>query len=152
MLVEIILASAMLTLVLLSIELYYKKILDVSVDTTRHIQAGFLLEEGIEVMKLLRDDGWTTNIATLTPGTPYHLRWTGTEWATTTSAQLVENIFTRTVVISDVLRDGSDNIAEAGTLDPGTKKVTVSVSWSRKGGTATTTETVETYIANLFTN
>lgn len=152
MLVEILVASAMLTLVLLSVDLYYKKVLDVSENTTRHIQSGFLLEEGIEALKLLRDQSWNTKIAALTVGTTYYLSWTGTTWSAVTTTQRVENIFYRTFVLSDVYRDGSDNIASSGTLDPGTKKVSMSVAWRYQGGNATTTESAETYITNLFSN
>lgn len=152
MLVEIIIASAMITMVLLSVELYYKKVLDVSEDTTRHIQSGFLLEEGIEAIKQMRDQSWSGKIATLGTTTTYQLSWSGTVWRATTTSQRIENIFIRTFTIADVRRDASDNIAPSGTYDPGTKKVSMSVAWRRKGGNATTTESAETYIANLFTN
>lgn len=152
MLVEILIASAMITLVLLSISLYYKKVLDVSEDTTRHIQSGFLLEEGIEALKQMRDQSWSTKIVPITVGTTYYLNWTGTVWSATTVPQRVENIFTRSFVLSDVYRDGSDNIASSGTLDPGTKKVSIEVAWRYQGGNATTTESAETYITDLFSN
>jgi len=152
MLVEILIASAMVTMVLLSIQLYYKKVLDVSEDTTRHIQSGFLLEEGVEALKLMRDQSWSGKIAAIATSTTYQLYWNGSVWTATTTSQQIESVFTRTFVLSDVFRDGLDNIASAGTYDSGTKKVFMSVSWRYKGGNATTTESAETYITNLFTN
>lgn len=152
MLVEVLIASAMITLVLLSISLYYKKVLDVSEDTTRHIQSGFLLEEGIEALKQMRDQSWSTKIVPIVVGTTYYLNWTGTVWGATTIPQRVENIFTREFTLSNVYRDGSDNIVPSGTLDPGTKKVSMKVSWRYQGGNATTTESAETYITDLFSN
>lgn len=152
MLVEVLVASSLLTLILVSVGLYYKKVLDVSEDTTRHIQSGFLLEEGIEALKQMRDEGWTSTIASLTPGTTYYFLWNGSKWTTTSAPQKVENLFYRSFVLADVYRDGSDNIASAGTLDPGTKKVSMKVEWRRQGGNATTTESAETYITNLFSN
>ena len=151
MLLEVVIASAMITMVLLSIDLYYKKILDVSQETTRRIQSGFLLEEGFETLKLVRDQSWSGNIAVLIPGQTYQLRWTGTAWTVTTLPQPIENFFTRTFVIANVNRDASDNIAPPGTNDPGTKKIVMQVSW-REGRNATTTESAETYITNLFSN
>lgn len=151
-LIEIVLAASILSTFMMSISLYYKKILDVSQDTTRHIQSGFLLEEGIEAVKLLRDTSWTSKIATLSAGTTYYLYWTGTVWTSTTTKQVVENVFTRSFAVANVNRDASDNIAAAGTLDSGSKKVTFSVAWPRKGARATTTDSAEAYIMNLFNN
>lgn len=150
--IEIILGISMLSVSLLSITTYYKKVLDVSQDTTRHIQSGFLLEEGIESVKLFRDKGWATNIAPLSTTTTYYFYWNGTIWSPTTTPQVVENVFTRSFVVSDVTRDGSDNISSSGTYDSGTKKVTVSVAWTTKGGRKTATDTAETYIMDLFSN
>ena len=151
-LIEIILGIGMLTMSLVSITSYYRKVLDVSNETTRHIQSGFLLEEGLESVKMLRDQSWASKIATLSTTTSYYLYWNGTQWTATTTRQIVENTFTRTFKLADVKRDGSDNISSAGTYDAGTKKVTVYVTWSRKGANNTATDTVETYIANLFNN
>ena len=150
-LIEIVLGVSMITTVLLSVMLYYKKVLDVSETTTRHIQSGFLIEEGFESIKLLRDTSWSTKIAPLSTSTSYYLYWSGTAWTATTTPQNIENVFTRTFRLSDVKRDGSDNIAVAGTLDAGTKKVDVYVSWQKRGG-AMATDTAETYITNLFSN
>lgn len=151
--VEVLLAISIFVLFLVAVAAYYKKILDVSKDTTYHIQAGFLIEEGFEAMKLLRDTSWSANIAPLAAGTKYYLDWNGSTWTTTTVPQKIEYVFTRSIEASDVYRDGSDNIAASpGTLDAGTKKVKVSVSWTSKGGRATTTDTAETYIMNFTGN
>ena len=153
-LIEIILGIGMLTVSLVSITAYYKKVLDVSIDTTHHIQSGFLLEEGVESVKMLRDQGWTTKIAALSTTTTYYLSWSGTQWTSTTIPQTVENTFVRSFRLSDVFRDASDNIVSSGGTyyDPGTKKVTVSVAWTRKGTKSMATDTAETYITNLFNN
>jgi type II secretory pathway pseudopilin PulG len=151
-LVEVVVAAAMITVSFVAIAMYYKKVLDVSEDTTRHIQSGFLLEEGLEAVKLLRDEGWNANIGSLSTTTNYYLTWSGTFWRTTTVPIKVENIFTRTIKFSDVRRDGVDSIAAAGTLDSGTKKVTVAVTWLVRGGSGMATDTAETYVTNLFSN
>ncbi len=151
-LIEIIIGTAMLTAILVSVSSYYKKVLDVSQNTTRHIQSGYLLEEGFESAKLLRDLGWTSKVATLSTTTTYYFYWNGTQWTATTTAQTVENVFTRSFVVRDVKRDGSDNIATAGTYDSGTKKFIISVAWAKKGGGGVATDTAETYVTNLFNN
>ncbi len=151
-LIEIVLGIGMLTVSLVSITSYYKKVLDVSNDTTRHIQSGFLLEEGLESVKMLRDLSWSTKIATLSTTTSYYLYWSGTQWTATTSSNLIENTFMRSFQLTDVKRDASDNVANIGTYDPGTKKLTVYVAWSHKGTKSVATDTAETYITNLFNN
>lgn len=151
--IEIILGIAMITVFLVSNSYYYKKLLDASQETTRNIQSGFLLEEGIEVAKLMRDTSWSANIAPLTLGAQYYFRWTGTAWEATTTPQIVETVFTRTFSASAVNRDGTDNIVTSGgVVDSGTKKIRVDVSWISKGNRATSTKSVETYITNLFSN
>ena len=151
-LIEIILGISMLTISLVSVTSYYRKVLDVSNDTTYHIQSGFLLEEGLESVKMLRDQSWSAKIATLSTTTTYYLYWSGTQWTGTTSPQIVENKFTRSFKLTDVKRDASDNIASSGTYDAGTKKVTMYVAWTHKGTKSIATDTAETYIANLFNN
>ena len=151
-LIEIVLGIGMLTVSMVSITSYYKKVLDVSNDTTRHIQSGFLLEEGLESVKMLRDQSWTTKIAALSTTTSYYLYWSGAQWTATTSPQLIENAFVRSFQLTDVKRDASDNIANVGTYDPGTKKLTVYVAWSHKGTKNVATDTAETYVTNLFNN
>lgn len=151
-LVEIILAAAIFSIFFASIGLYFSRGLKLSEQTTRRIQASYLLEEGINVMRLLRDSGWNASIATLSTTTTYHLYWNGSSWRPTTTPQLIENIFTRTFSMSDVYRDSNDDIVSSGgSYDAQTKKVTFFVSWTTENG-VTATDTVQTYIPNLFKN
>ncbi len=157
-LVEIVVGIGMITIFIGANFSYYKQVLSVSQQTTRHIQSGFLLEEGVEAIKLLRDESWSNNIATLTNGTKYYLQWNGTKWATSTTAQLIENTFTRYFTVSAVSRDNTggvatlDNIVSSGgVLDAGTKKIVMIVTWPMKGG-GTSTSSVEAYITNIFNN
>lgn len=151
-LVEVVIVASIFSVFMVSLVSYYKKVLDVSQDTTRHIQSGFLLEEGIEVVKMLRDESWSNKVATLSTTTTYYFLWSGSVWSATTTEQKIENVFTRSMLITDVFRDVNDTIASVGTHDPGTKKIHIDVSWPRKGGGATTTESAETYVTNLFNN
>ena len=143
--IEIVLGIAMITIFLVSNSYYYKKLLDTSQETTRNIQSGFLLEEGVEAVKLMRDGGWSANIAPLNLGTQYYLQWTGTAWEATTTPQIVESVFTRTFTASAVNRaiDGTDNIVTSGgAVDSGTMKIRVDVSWISKGNRATSTKSI----------
>lgn len=151
--IEILLGISIFLVFLTSISLYYKKILEVSKDTTYYIQSGFLIEEGMEVMKLLRNQSWSGNIASLTPGTTYYLSWTGTSWATTTTPVMIENMFTRSFVAAHVERDVNDNIVSSGGVaDPGTKKIIFSVAWEQRGTRETATSSAEMYLTKIFDN
>ncbi|MFA4890138.1 MAG: hypothetical protein WC587_00675 [Candidatus Paceibacterota bacterium] len=115
---------------------------------TTNIQAAFLLEEGVEAVKILRDSGWGANIAPLNAGTNYYFAFNGTTWKATTTNTFIDGIYERKFVLNNVSRNGSDDIAASGTLDPNTKKITVSVSWLSSAGT--TTKIISTYMTKLF--
>jgi len=147
-LIEIVIGVAVLTVSLFAISSFYARSLGVSQKTTHLVQASFLLEEGLEVARLLRDESWQ-NIASLTSGTEYYLTFSGSNWATSTTSTLVDNLFERVIIVQDVNRDLSDDIVSSGgILDPNTKQVTVSVSWQEDG--ETTTHSISTYLTNFF--
>ncbi len=110
-------------------------------------QAGFLLEEGAESVRILRDNAWT-NISGLTNGTNYYPTFSGGTWTLSTTANTV-GIFARKVTIGSVNRDSTTkDISASGTDDPGTKLVTVTVSWTEAG--VNVTKTLQFYILNIF--
>lgn len=147
-LIEIIVGSAILTISLIAVSTYFQKSLQFNQGNKKIVQAGFLLEEGLEVVKFFRDTSWV-NISGLTSGTSYYLNFDGTKWATSTSNVFVDNLFERKLVINNVSRDANDDIVSSGgTNDADTKKVTLFVSW--KGRVGTTTESISTYITNIF--
>ena len=147
-LIEIIVGSAILTVSLIAISTYFQKSLQLSQDSRKTVQASFLLEEGIEVVKFFRDTSWQ-NISGLTAGTAYYLQFGASKWATTSSNIFVDNIFERKIVIDNVSRDANDDIVSSGgTNDADTKKSTVSVSWLGRNGT--TTKSISTYLTNIF--
>lgn len=116
----------------------------------REAQAMFLAEEAIEAVRTLRNVDWTDNIASLTNDTPYYPLLAGDNWSLTTSNPgVIDNTYTRTVVVSAVYRDGDDNIStSSGTLDEKTRKVTATVSWSERGQSKSVV--LETYITNFL--
>jgi len=147
-LIEILVASAVLSVVLVAVSGFYQTSLNVSQTTGERITAAFLLEEGLEAVKIMRDDSWS-DITNLTTGTPLYYNWTGTTWATTTTNIFIDGLYERSFVVDDVYRDANDDIVfSGGTLDTGIKQVTVSVAWTRKG--ATTTRSISSYVADLF--
>lgn len=149
-LVEVIVSVSIITTSFLSFFLFYQRALNIGQQSTIFIQTNLLLEEGIEVVKLFRDDSWQNNIASLSTTTPYYLNFTGTAWTATTTEILIDPVFDRTIVLDDVFRDANDDIASTGTYDPGTRKLTVLVEWLNRG--ATTSKSIQTYITDIFDN
>lgn len=149
-LVEMLVGATVLSTSLLGISSFFQKTLEVSSLTQSAIQGDYLLEEGVEAVKLLRDAGYANNIAKLSTITPTYLTWNGTSWATSSVNVLIDGRFERKITTAEVMRNASEDISETGTLDPQTRLVTVSVAWNVKG--ATTTKVIQTYITNIFNN
>ncbi len=132
-LVEVVIASAIILAAIVTLLGVHTLYLKVALANTDSVKAAFLLEEGIEETRYLRDDSWSANIAGLT--------------STTTS---IDN-FERMVTLSAVYRDSNgDIVSSGGTLDTNTKLITSSVSWMVNG--ATTTKSISTYLTNLYAN
>ncbi len=148
--IEMIVGAAVLSTTLLGISTFFQATLKVSNTTKSAIQGDYLLEEGIEAVKLLRDTNYTNNLKTLATATDHYLFWTGTAWATTTVNTFVDGQFERKFTVANVNRDSTDDITPVGTYDPDAKLVTVLVSWSANG--ATTTRSISTYVTNIFDN
>jgi len=147
-LIEIVIGVSVLAVSFLAISGFYQKALNVSRGTDKLTQASFLLEEGIEVARFLRDENWQ-NISTLSTGADYYLTFDGSAWSTTTTSTLIDSVFDRILVVEDVYRDFNDDIVfSGGVLDTDTRQVEISVSWY--DGTSTTTQIVSTYLTNFL--
>ncbi|MEX2028997.1 MAG: hypothetical protein WD963_00755, partial [Candidatus Paceibacterota bacterium] len=147
MVVEILVAISIITVSILAAMAVTQKSLHVARQAFHTIQATFLLEEGAEAVRIFRDNGWS-NISSLTVATNYYPTFSGGTWVLSEVANTVET-FTRTVDVALVNRDDATrDIAETGTDDPGTKLITVTVSWP-EGGT-TVIKTLQFYIMDIF--
>ncbi len=147
--VEILVAASIIAVAVLAVMGVAQKSISISRQSLHNTQAGFLMEEGAEAVRTLRDAAWT-NISSLTPGTNYYPVYTSASntWSLSTTPNTV-GIFTRKVTMASVNRDNStSDISAGGSNDPGTKLMTVTVSWL-EGGT-TLTKTLTFYITDLF--
>lgn len=150
-LIEIVIASSIILLIVVSIFSSYVVSLSASSKNTAFLQSAFLAEEGTEALKNMRDWGFAENIASLSNDTTYYLEWLNGHWQATTTNIFIDGKFDRSFVLSEVSRDGgNDVVVSGGSVDTGTKKVTVSVSWS--DGSATTTKIMESYVSDIFSN
>jgi len=150
MVVEILVAISIITASILAAMAVTQKSVYVSRQAFHTAQASFLLEEGAEAVRIVRDNAWS-GISGLTAGGTYYLKFSGGTWITsTTLSDGVLGIFTRKVSVANVNRDNTskDIVSSGGTLDAGTKLVTITVSWL-EGGTLIT-KTLQFYIMNIF--
>lgn len=149
-LIEVVIAVSIISAATLYVAKAYGSFVAASADNVARVQATFLLDEGVEAIKTIRGEKWT-NIASTTNYIPYYLTWQVDRWKATTTPVVVDGIFYRKMVFEAVNRDVNFNIltsTSSGTVDLGTKKVNLSVSWNEKGSTSTRSITM--YIFNIF--
>lgn len=129
--VEVVIGVALVGLVVVVVSHTLGLFLQASDRTLTHTQALYLAEEGQEILRYIRDADWN-DISTLTNDTPYYLDVTDTTLAITTTPEIVDGIFLRTFEVSEVRRDGTEDIvASGGSVDTDARYVTVSVGWNQ---------------------
>lgn len=141
--VEMLVGLSILSIMFLAITYSITQFINTGRDIVDKTQALYLAEEGIEMVKFIRDNKWSY-ITDLTDNTTYYLQITGSEVSTSTSPEVVGQ-YTRSFEISPVERDGNDDIVSSGTPDPDTKYLTVTVSW----GSPTQSLSLATIIADI---
>lgn len=146
-LLEVVIGVSVLTLVIVGVVASYQFLIRYSGTTSNLVKAQFLLEESLEVSRILRDTDWTT-FANKTTGIPYYLALSGSVWEATTTPVVIDGLFYRTIQFAPVYRDGQDDVAPSGTLENDARFVTASVSWREENGT--TTRTVSGFFTNIF--
>ena len=147
MMVEILVAVSIITVSILVVMWVAQKSVAVSRQALHASQASFLLEEGAEVVRILRDNGWV-NIDSLDTSSTYYPVFASGTWGLSEDSSQT-GIFSRTITIDDVNRDAvSGDIDPSGVLDPGARLITVTVSWSESGQTIT--KTLSFYIFDIF--
>ena len=149
-LLEIVIGLAVITLFLFGVLAVARLSARLSEENANNIKAAFLLEEGTEALKILRDAGWQQNIAALAISGDYYFSFDNGQWQATSSNVFIDGLFERKLRLENVYRDSQARIADSGELDSNTKKAALSVGWRSRG--ATTTKTISTYLTNLFNN
>ena len=146
-LIEIIISITLISVSLFAFATVSRIAFRAVLESSDRQRGGFLLEEGFESIKTMRDDGWA-NISSLTLDMSYHLIFSEGTWSATISSQLIDGIFTRTFILREVFRDTSDNIASSGTSDPDTRRMEIEVTWEERGDERTMSAV--SYITNIF--
>ncbi len=148
-LVEVIIASAIISVSMMYISNVYGNFLALSVENTDKVQAVFLLDEGVEAIKTMRSYAWST-VASSSPSSTYYLTWQNARWQSTTTPIVIDSKFTRKYTVANVYRDSStlNIVTSGGVLNQDSKLITVDVSWLNNG--ATSTKQLSFYIFNLY--
>lgn len=86
------------------------------------------LREAVEAIRSVREKGWTTFAVNGT----FHPVVVSGAWRLDTGIETTLDGFVRSIVISDGRRDTvtGNIVASGGTIDPSTKKISITVSWS----------------------
>jgi len=147
MMVEVIIAISIIVVSILAAMSVTQKSIYVARQSLHVSQATFLLEEGAEAVRIVRDNAWS-NISSLTIGTDYYPTFSGGTWILSTTPSTI-GIFTRKINMANVNRNvTTGDIASSGVNDSGTKLITITVSWT-EGGVAMS-KTLSFYIMDIF--
>jgi len=150
-LIEVLIGVTIISISVISLTAAFHRAVRLHALSVRSVQAAFLIEEGVEVVKSIRAESWEDRIAPLLASTTYYITFNGSLWQATTTQSVIDGIFYRTITFHDVYRNATtEDIAVSGTLDEGTKKLVVTVSWLE--GSATSTRSLSTYISNILLN
>ncbi len=116
------------------------------VQTDSRASALVLLKEASEAVRSVRERGWTSFAINGT----YHPEVFGGQWTLESGSETIDG-FTRTVVVSDIRRNETgDIVSSGGTIDPSTKQVVTTVSWSTPyASSVSTTQYLTRYLENL---
>ena len=111
------------------------------------IKGQLLAEEGIEAIRFIKASGWST-LSAIPVNTARYLTLSPSSWGVTTTPEIIDGEFWRTIKVYSVSRDvSSDIVTSGGVVDSNTLLIESSVSWLWRG--ATSTATYQSYITNL---
>jgi len=146
MTIEILVAVSIIVVSILAAMSVTQKSVYISRQSLHLSQASFLLEEGAEIIRILRDNSWD-NISNLTIGADYYPTFSE-NWSLSISPSTLD-IFTRKITVANVNRDiSSGDISSLGENDLGTKLITITVTWVEGGETIN--KILSFYIMDIF--
>lgn len=113
------------------------------------LQASTLLQEAVEAVRAVREQGWTE----FALDGVFHpeIDQESNVWTLVPEPEMIKNRYQRQITIESIERDEQGAVVESGgVLDPSTKKVTVSVDWQESLlGNLSSTFYVTRYLDNL---
>jgi Tfp pilus assembly protein PilV len=148
MMVEVIIATAIMLILVMATMSVVAKVISVSNRSLHFTQSAYLLDEGGEAIRIIRDNSWS-NISSASTNTDYYLVFLDNTWTLSTTPVQID-LFTRTVNIFPVNRDTSLGyiVPSGGVLDVGTKLVKINVFWQESGQTIS--KSLSFYVSDIF--
>lgn len=147
LMIEAIVAISIVTIIILGSMTVAQKSLQISQRSLTHTQANFLLEEGAEAVRIIRDDNWN-NISNLALNADFYLVFNSGTWSLNSTPNTIDQ-FTRKVQLASVYRDASTgSISSGGNLDSGAKLITITVSWHESG--ILISKNLQFYLMDIF--
>lgn len=148
-LVEVVVGVTLLALVVVVVLHSMTLFLAARGEIMQKTKALYLAEEGLEILRYLRDEDWNVLSSELSVDTPYYLVASSTFVGTTTQPELIDGVYLRTFELKEVYRNNSSDDIVASTsgsnyVDAGSREVVMRV------GFADSTTTVRTVLTNLF--
>jgi Tfp pilus assembly protein PilV len=147
LIIEVIMVIFIISISMWAIMSVAQKSIQLSQRSLHSNQATFLLEEGAEATRMIRDATWS-NISSLTVNTDYYLSFSGNTWTLTSNPEILGN-FSRRIRFSNVNRNTTTgSISSSGSVDAGTKLVSIYVDWFEGGNS--TSRVLEFYLSDIF--
>ncbi len=127
-LIEVIIAISTIGLIVVVVGFSVTTFVDARSQLLNDMKGVYLAEEGYELLRMLRDEDWTT-VEALTIGDTYSFAVATTTVAIVSGVEEIDSAFYRSFELAEVRRNGSDDIdlSGAGTVDDEARLVTVSV-------------------------
>lgn len=149
LLVELILVMGLMALLLPALLTAFSASREGKAQQAQRQSATALLKETEVAVKAIKNNNWTT-ITGATVGSPYYPAISGTSTWTLTAGTETVNGFTRQVVINNVQRDTNGAIvASGGTVDPSTKQIVATISWTEPSASSLTSTLYFTRSENM---
>lgn len=146
-LIEIVVVTAILSLVSLSFLGTFAALSSFHEKNLRAIKGSLLAEEGLEAVRLIKSGNWN-DLAVIPSGSIRYLAISPLSWSITTSPEIIDGIFYRSIRVFEVMRDINDDIVSSGgMIDPDTLRFESSVSWSVRNATGTVS--YEAYMTDI---
>lgn len=146
-LIEVLIAVTIISGSMLTVVSVANKSVTYAQNSLKDYQATLAMEETIEAVKSIRAANWS-NISSLTDGQNYGLDFVNNNYTTIQNPTEDTLGFTKSFSVNNVMRDANNDIAVSGTLDSGTKKIIINISWVDGGKNKS--KNIQFYIANIL--
>jgi type II secretory pathway pseudopilin PulG len=144
-LVEVVVVVSILTIVCLAFLNSFIGLSGLHKKNTLLIKGQLLTEEGVEIIRLVRDSGWV-NISSIPTEQDRYFNLSLSAWGVTTTPEVIDGVFLRKFRLHEVRRVSANGaiVSSGGVVDTDTFLADVSVSWL--WNKATTTLKYQSYV------